>query len=264
MKRDPSLHISLSDLTKVLQETNINNKVGKAQAEFLLMICKPYSISTRTVEVKNKFIEDKVKKLLNSTRLDSDQFSKLIYTVRQRLRHRGITLIRPSSREWPYLKEVTNLALGFCSEFNLPVRKGCIEYITIGISKMNKFNVAKFVNLHESICETFLAIKEIEKDSDSELTDTLYKIYSEKILHQTGIFEDFKSEPEKYVAFVRAREQAKNLNVSLEIYIEAQFDALGFANGIPYPSQMYGTKATERLYKYLYKEGLKIDSNRIK
>ena len=36
-------------------------------------------------------------------------------------------------------------------------------------------------------------------------------------------------------------------------FLDAQFEALAWCNGLPEPSQMYNDKAIERYNKYLYK-----------
>lgn len=264
MKRDPSLHIKRSQLRELLETNNINHCVGKAQADLLLKICAPYSVVTRSVTVSTKRMEEKVKQIIQSTRLDSDRLSEIIYATRQRLKHQSVTRMKPNGKYWGTLKEITAHALDFCIQHQLTKRKGFLTYVEIGLSKMNKFNITKFLNLYEPICETYLATKELEKDEDPKLTQELYEQYSQTILNRTGIFEDFKDQPSKYIWFVKARRQAEDLNVSLEIYLEAQFEGLDFNNGIPYPSQLVGSKANERLTKYLYKYKLKLDKNRTK
>ena len=56
-------------------------------------------------------------------------------------------------------------------------------------------------------------------------------------------------------------QEAKNLGCDYDTWIEAQFDALSFCNGIPLPEQLFGMKAKERLMKYLYKYNISLDNN---
>lgn len=259
MQRDPSIHIKLSDLVHILKTKVFDKNLKPADLGMVLLKeCAPYSVSTRSVISSNLRVERKAKKLIHSSRLDSDLFSQLIYATRKSLKHRGITLIKPGSKDWDMVKEITTKALDFCLEFELGKREGFIQYIKIGISKMIKFNLNKFNGLHEIICETYSAIKEIEKDTDPELTKELYNYYSQEVIRVTGIFEPIDNDPEKYVYFVKARQLAEELNVSLDLYIEAQFDGLNFAKGIPHPVQLTGVNARQRLIRYLYKKGFKV------
>lgn len=258
MSRDPSLHIKKSELVRVISTLLPYNVDAESFTTQLMFRCLPYSVSTRSVVASTQRIEAKADKITKSTRFDSDMLSKLIYATRQRLKHRGISPIKAGSKEWDTLKEITSQALSFCNEFNIPKREGMIKYIEIGISRMSTFNINKFPSMHEAICKSYEALAEIEQDDDPKFTEVLYKIYSTYIMKQTGIFEDFKNDYEKYVFFVRARKQAKELNIALEDYMQAQFDGLDFVKGIPHPSQLSGAKANERLYKYLFKHGLKI------
>lgn len=42
------------------------------------------------------------------------------------------------------------------------------------------------------------------------------------------------------------------MGVKYKDYIRAQFNAMGFRNGIPHPAQLVGEKASERLTTYLF------------
>lgn len=264
MTKDPSLHIKRSDLYKIMADmlpkgVDYNNFV-----DVLLVKCAPLSISTRSVISSTIKSEKKFDRIQGSSRFDADLVAKLLHATRVRLKHKGVTQIKPSSKDWEMVKDLTKNIIDFCIDFNLPKREGAIAYLEIGLNKMNKYGLNKFSNLYESICDTYAAKLEIDQDSEPDITLQLYKIYSSNIMDQTGIFEDFKKEPEKYVWFVRARLQAKQLNMGLEEYIEAQFEGLDFARGIPHPSQLVGPKATERISRYLYKYNLKVDNNRTK
>ena len=127
--RIPSLHIKLSDLEKLL---------GKREANKLMKLCAPYSVSTRSAMITNNRLETKAEKLIKSSRLDSDLLSDLIYTIRKQMKHRGISRIKPGGKDWETVKEITSNALDFCNEFNLTRRKGFITYLEIGMAKINK------------------------------------------------------------------------------------------------------------------------------
>lgn len=255
--RDPSLHIKRSDLINIISTLLPDSYNHEIFVDRLIKLSAPHSVSSRSIHVPNNRIEKKVNKLIQSSRLDGDMFSNLLYLIRKKLRHVGVTQAKPGSKDWEAIKECAANAIEFCSEFDLEKKAGFQEYIKIGISKMKIFNIRKFPSLHEQISNTYQAMRIVKDDDEPEFTEFLYKEYSSTILTNTGIFEDMKSDPEKYSNFVLARKQAKKLNVALDLYMEAQFDGLSFTNGIPHPHQLHGVKATERLYKYLYKQNIK-------
>lgn len=261
--RDPSLHIKKSDLKKVLK--NIVNPFDNGLdhdklADMIFYQAKPYSVHSRTVTVTNDRIEKKAKKLVGASRLDADLLSQLIYARRKILKHRGISRIKPGGRDWEMVKEITAQALAFTNEFELTRKYGFTQYIDIGISKMQKFTLNKFPAMYEGICERYIALEEIKKDKDSEMTLEMYNGYCQRVLENTGIHEQLDKIPEKYVWFVRARQQAEDLNVSVNIYVKAQFEGLDFTKGKPHPVQMTGVKATDRVIRYCYKHDIKVTS----
>lgn len=262
MKRDPSIHISKSKLLDIITELQGSQKHGVVYSSEVLVdkifaMAKPHSIISRQVNVSSDRIEKKATRLLKSSRLDADLFARLIFAVRKQRKHRGISQIKPGGKDWDLVKEVTASALNFCEEFSLKKREGFIKYIEVGLTKMAKFNLSRFGNLYEPICETYEAIIEIEKDDNPSGTSELHDYYIRHIADCTGIYEDLKVLPEKYVWFVRARKEADRLKVPYAVYIKAQFSGLDFAKGIPHPVQLVGPKAILRVNRYSYKKNFK-------
>ena len=66
------------------------------------------------------------------------------------------------------------------------------------------------------------------------------------------------SNPDKYVWFVRAKYQAKDMGITNSTYMKAQFDGLDFVRGIPHPTQMVGEKARERVIRYAFKHNINV------
>lgn len=256
MKREPSIHITYSKFMEIGKRIGIKEDDLKE----LFRTSAPFSINSRTVTVSTKMIEKKVKGMLEASRSDTDLFSQLIYYRRKSRKHRGISMMKPGHRDWKTLKEITAYALDFCMEFELDRRKGFIEFIDIGLNKMNKFGINKFLGMYESICETYEAMQEIQADDNPEATKAMYLYYTREIAEKTGIFEKYEERPEQYVWFVRARKQSDELKINPNIYIKAQFAGLDFAKGIPRPVQLVGAKATERISRYAYERGIIADS----
>lgn len=257
--REPSLHIKWSDFKQVIGRVlgiEDDDQLEGLTSE-VFHIGKPLSIHTRTVTVSNERMERKTKKLLESSRRDADLLAQLIYAARQKLKHR-VRLIKPSSKDWPMVKEITAHALDFSNEFGFTRKSGFRKYLEVGISKMQKFALPKFLNMYEGICLTYQCMLEIQQDKDSEMTSEMYKLYSQRIIENTGIHDRLEELPDKYVWFVRAREEAKKMNISVKIYLNAQFAGLDFTKGIPHPTQLVGAKATERVIRYCYENEIKI------
>lgn len=258
--REPSLHIKWSDFKQVIGRVlgiEDDDQLEGLTSE-VFHRGKPYSINSRTVTITNDRMEKKAKKILESSRHDADLLAQIICKERQRLKHRGIKQIKPSSKDWGMVKEITAHAIDFCNEFNLVRRNGFIKYIRIGLSKMQIFALPKLLSMYEGICITYQSLLEIEKDKDSEMTSEMYKLYSQKIIENTGIHDRLEELPDKYVWFVRAREEAEKMNLSVKIYLNAQFAGLDFTKGIPHPTQLVGAKATERVIRYCFEHDIKI------
>jgi len=228
MKREPSLHITKSVLIQIYRDLGYGYYESVSMVDEIMMRAKAKSIHTRTITVSNDRLEKKANRQLSSSRADADLFAQLVYARRKAMKHRGISQIKPGSRDWEVLKEVTGHALDFCNEFDLPKRKGFIIYIDTSLSLIKKFILNKILSLHEAICNRYDAITEIEKDEDSEMTEVMYERYNKYIIENTGIFSNLKEIPEKYVYFVRAREESRRLNLSPKVYIDAQFKGLDF------------------------------------
>lgn len=258
MKREPGIHITKSTFK------NLMNQVGctSEQTDSVFSRAKVYAIHTRTITISSDRMEKKVKNLTQSSRLDADLFAKLIYARRKHLKHRGISQIKPASKEWATLKGITAKALNFVEEFDLNKREGFIEYINIGLERMKRYNLNRFVNLYEPICGTYQSKREIMMDDKPELTREMYNFYQRYVINETGILDKMDNVPDKYVWFVRANKQALDMGIDSTTYIKAQFSGLSFARGIPHPSQLVGDNAHERVVRYMYKEGINVGSKK--
>jgi len=274
MVRNPSLHITEDKLLLVLKEL-VNSKTIKVNTTYeklayqIFSLSRPYSIINRSINITNDRVDKKVCKLLSSSRLDSSIFANLLHLVRRQLKHKGIAPIRAGSKDWDSLKVITSQAIDFCNEFNLEKKEGFHKYIELGLKKMKKFGLVKFNNMYSGICETYQAELELAKDSDPDGTNALYKYYVGHIARKTGVVNEYDS-PDKYLCFMKVREEANRLGVDGVDYIKAQFYGLDFTGGIPDPLQLIGEKAIDRLNKYLFKfniktdDGFKLDIDKIK
>lgn len=268
LERDPSIHISKSKLMLVLKELvdagviNSNIALTDLAKRITLKSCR-YSLTNRSITITNDRLDKKVEKLNASLKEDSILFANTLYLLRKRKKHVGITLMTPTHKDWPMVKMVTELANDFSDGLGFDNRKtGYVEYINTAMEIMgNKIAINRFPSLHERICDEYQSKREASTDSNKEITETLCKLYNKKVLDMTGINEDIASKSDSLSYFVKASKTCKEYKVSPNVYMEAQFDGLAFTNTIPYPSQMAGDKAIERLIRYMGKMGIRSRGN---
>lgn len=257
-RRDPSLHIKASDLSKVLK--NIL-PIGVDAQEFtkaVLKASKSYAVNTRSISITTERVEKKANKILASSTKDADLMARAIYAVRISLKHKGIVQIKPTARDWGLVKEIANFATNFALDFNLNKRQAYINYIRIAAKKMKSFNISRIPSMNESISKTYEAELEINVDPNPDLTRYIHDYYRIKVGKKTGMLNKYTDDPERYVYFVRVAKVCKELGLKGEFYIDAQFAALDYRESYPEPPQLIGQKAKERLNKWLYEKNIKV------
>lgn len=156
------------------------------------------------------------------------------------------------------VRELANLATNFCIDFSLNKREGFSRYVELGASKMKSFNLSRLVNMHEAISKTHEALIEIGNDPTPKLSEDIHQYYRVTVAKKTGIINNFRDEPDKYVYFVRVAKLVTSLTVKYTYFIDAQFSAMEYRNSYPEPVQLIGQKSKERLNKWLFEKGIKI------
>jgi hypothetical protein len=257
MKREPSIHITEKNLIKIFNELMPKGVDTVGLVKQILTQGRKYSLTKRNILVNSKKVEKKMDKLILSDLEQAQLFSQLLIMTRKKNKHRGVAIIKPGSKDWSSIKECTKLANDFCEEFELPQRQGYVEYINTAMKIMTgRFNYHLFNSKQQQICETYGAIKEIEADEEPEQTKRFVIIYDGIIRTKIGTSFDYEKFPIKYAYFIKARMEAERMGVSYEVWIKAQFDGLGWTNGIPEPTALVGDKAEERLKKYMYQNNI--------
>lgn len=254
IKRIPSIHITqgvLRDILKVHLPFDVDNLVKE-----IMQAGKLYPLNHRKILATNQNLAKKAEKLNLSHTDKAMLFSQVLTMCRKQLRHVGINIIKPGSKDWLMIKEGAKLALSFCEDFDLPQKKGYTIYCNIGLEKMSKFALTKFNTLHPQICEAYKATLDM-KGISVEATERVHKLYRQKIIDRTGSCIDYSKTPEKYIYFSTVALKCKELGLSIEHYIQAQFEGLEWAQGIPEPTQLVGIKAEERLQRYMFKNKIK-------
>ncbi len=262
MGRDESIHIKRSDFMKLLEGFEKDGYIRmKAKYQFVdLLFQKASSLAptTRKINITNDRLEKKVTMLTSSIKGDALTFAKILVMTRKRRKHVGIQIIKEGSREWLMLKEVTKLANDFAEAWELPKKEAYTEYINIALEKMVKFSINKINSMHQSICETYEAKELMRTDNNLAITERALQYYNEKVNARIDFAIDYRKQPDKYMHFIEVAQICVNKGVTPEVYIEAQFEAFSYRDGIPDPAQMVNAKAEERLQKYLYENKPKI------
>jgi hypothetical protein len=279
MKREPSLHIRESDLVKVL--TRLFEVEGSPVkwdcsklAKSILKGGKKYALQHRNLLEKTAKSERQINKSTMSGGEDSQTFANLLLLCRRKAKHRGIALIKNTSRDWLIVKEATHLANQFAEEFGLTKKEAYTTYINIALSKMSKFSLIKLNSMHEAICREYECLAEISQDTHPHETEDAHNQYNMLLSEYGSLPQNWKKNPEKYSAFIKVVDICKENRIDIRAYIRAQFMGLEFAKSMPDPLQLVNDKALERWTKYAVKaieatpakQGrvIKIDFNKIK
>jgi len=256
--REPSIHITESKLAKVLE--SVLSVSGspikwdyKGLAKEILLRGKSYTLQSRKLLENNEKAAQRLHRIGLSTRDDAAVFANTLLMVRRRLKHKGLTLWKPESREWSTLKEITSLANSFCGDFELTRERGYVKYCEIALSKMQKFSLLKFASLQETITREYESLCLINQDTTPHITQALIDYYNKLLVEAGGTPIRYDLQPDKQAAFIKVVKEAKSLKVRPSLYVMAQFEGLAWAKRVPDPLMMLGEKAIERLNAFRIK-----------
>jgi len=230
----------------------------KALAQHIMGKAKVHSLNSRSVYVSNEKLLKKAEKVKLASRSDTGMFAQQLLLMRRKAKHRGLRLMKPGDTDWFNIKEVTKMATEFSNEFSMPTKIGYREYIQLGLGMMKNFSVFKFKSIHSAICNKYEAIQEIEQDKSPEDTKKIHDFYIAIISEKVGYTQSYINQPEKYIYFIKAKEEARSIGISYKEYIKAQFGAFEWKSGIPDPMQLTGVKARDRVQRYAFENGIKI------
>ena len=256
--RDPSIHCKLSDLSKILKK--ISPTFSEDVITDIAKALRKVSVDNRSVVISNDKLKKDMAKRLQSSKGDATLLADIIYSVRIKLKHKGVRKINMADRDWLQVKQLANLCNQFCEDFNLATRDGFIKYIEIGLPKLASMRsyIGKLINMYESISQEWDAVSSLKADGHPKDTLELHDAFINKIADRTGIFETFTNRPDKMLCFYRARGICDELSVDYQTFIDAQFEAFDWCSGIPTPESLTTDKAKERLNKYLYQNKISV------
>ena len=252
IKRSPSIHITKSQFEEILNTLEVDN----FPVEAFFVIARKEAINHRAVLVSNNKNTKKVSNILLASKGDAALVADILYATRIKLKHRGVRKINESnSREWANCKKLAEVCNTFCEDFKFDTREGFIKYIETGLKRMTDYRnvMQRLLSMQENITNQVEAELELKGDKDPGFTKDIHDEFIKRVASVTGIYESYEHQPEKYVHFLRIHNLMDEKDWNVFQFLDAQFEALAWCNGLPEPSQMYNDKAIERYNKYLYK-----------
>lgn len=250
--REPSIHITKSQFEEILNTLEVDN----FPVEAFFVIARKEAINHRAVLVSNNKNTKKVSNILLASKGDAALVADILYATRIKLKHRGVRKINESnSREWANCKKLAEVCNTFCEDFKFDTREGFIKYIETGLKRMTDYRnvMQRLLSMQENITNQVDAEIELKGDKDPGFTKDIHDEFIKRVASVTGIYESYEHQPEKYVHFLRIHNLMDEKDWNVFQFLDAQFEALAWCNGLPEPSQMYNDKAIERYNKYLYK-----------
>lgn len=251
-KRSPSIHITKSQFEEILNILEVDN----FPVEAFFVIARKEAINHRAVLVSNNKNTKKVSNILLASKGDAALVADILYATRIKLKHRGVRKINESnSREWANCKKLAEVCNTFCEDFKFDTREGFIKYLETGLKRMTDYRnvMQRLLSMQENITNQVEAELELKGDKDPGFTKDIHDEFIKRVASVTGIYESYEHQPEKYVHFLRIHNLMDEKDWNVFQFLDAQFEALAWCNGLPEPSQMYNDKAIERYNKYLYK-----------
>lgn len=258
-KREPSIHISRVTFSRIFKEV-MGRSLGDKFIDEFFYKARQSSLDHRSVVGENKKVQTQAIRRASGSIGDANLLADIIYSTRVQLKHIGVTKIKQTDAQWASVKELVPVVNEFCQKFGFEPRHGYIEFVTTGVKLMSQ---AKRVNynfcanwLHQRvnwIMDVYEAEKEVKEDKYPKFTREVYEHYTKEILDRVGINNTYDKNPQEYVWFVRARNLADEIGIDYETFVQAQFYALEFCNGIPKIEDLSNDKARQRVINYMAK-----------
>lgn len=262
--RDPGIHITESELAKILEQIWEGPPFAekgwqKELATKIVRLAKNKTLTSRSVTISSELIEKRVKKQLRANVGDTKMMADLIYKIRYRRGHRGIAKIKEGSAEYTKIKGLVEVCIQFCQDYELGKKEGFTIYLTLGLQRISSsLNIiTKLVNMAESISQIYQDELLIKDDNNKAETLEIIKYYSTLIVEQTGMVPNIESDPRKMARFVEVRKVTDEIDIPHQIYIDAQFQGLKWTDSYPEPNQLIGDKAIERVNKYMFENKIR-------
>ena len=261
--RDPSIHITKKKFESILAQL----EVSYFPIDQFFLMARRNSIDSRAVIIKNKADRKKANDIILAKHGDAYLAADILYSIRIKLNHRGVQKIKEGSVDWARCKELADICNEFCRVYDLETRSGFITYIETGIKvlKNSRNLLTSLISKSEyvfSYYDSYHKVSEYMSNSSIKREiEEIHNYYTGYIAKYTGIYESFMENPEKVLHLCKLRDILKENHWDYKEYINAQFDALSFCNGIPSIENIYKPKAIGWFNKYLFKNNYTQDSD---
>ena len=250
MKRDPSIHLRLSDLISILHDIGIDSPEDTA-AVILDKAHRHATQLTHRVLVKpSTRTKNKVANVsANSATPDIDLFQSILNGHRHSLKHNYISQITPSSADYTILQTVVKIADKFCQQFTYTSKNmGYIMFCKHVFTLIRKDFTLSKIKYH---AERIFALEEAsvvsQQDPTPSDTATVASLYSSFLTKHTPIVRYYNKNDSEWVHFVHTKTMANTHKAKYVDWIEAQFDYFVNVIGtVPNYSQLYNAGAIER------------------
>lgn len=269
VKREPSIHITKTQFLELWKK--VDYPISEEFVIKFFMMARKYSLDHRSVLPNTKKQIQNVSSRTTSTVGDANLLADTIYSIRIKLKHVGVTKIKQTDSQWAWIKQLVSVVNDFCNNFNLKKRQGYIAFVETAIdlltssTKRANYNfIAKWMlDKNNWIIDRYQAKVDLTNDPYPQETQYIHNRYCNIVLDKTGILNNYIKDPSLYIHFLRAREEADSRKVDYDTYIDAQFEALSFCNGIPKIEDLYGEKATQRLISYVSKYNIQLNQENV-
>lgn len=266
MKKDPTIHVTKSDLIRILERVCVfdgaddHRSQVEGLADGIFKYARNYQIRTRSIVVGTEAQRKKTtKRSAAKSPLSPERMLRILNAERVKHNHRTIAPIRQGDSAWTMLIEVARDAYEFAEQFDIvPRERGYHWYVDMGLRLIGKnYGINKFKYHKETIYARKGVELLIEQDPDKGAT-ALFQATWEKI-HSKHSSAVIKLGDMDRVHFIYGRVEAAKQKAAFAAWIQAQFDQLAFLNALPLLSQLYGDNAIKRYRESLLKKGRKKD-----
>lgn len=242
-KKDPTIHIKLSDLEKVLTHFKSDIKAYK-----FFEVASKYNITNRHIIKTTQKSRNKIKRLQDTNEVNVNRFQDKLIRARKQRNHRGITVIKEGDSSYILLREVATIALEFCKTFELGTEKGFSIYISMVLDKSKLFSLSKFKSFKSYVFEKYTQVCIVQDDDSPKRTEEFYNIYLDCV-EEKGV-KDYELSEIEGANMVLGRQQADRLKANYYDYIQAQFEGMKGLAEIPPLGSFHGIHATSRYKMY--------------
>lgn len=266
MDREPSIHVTRSVFLSIVKDLGI--KLSKPNLDRIMKAARELSADNRTMIAKAN--QTRQVRKTEGTIKEANLVAEIIYGIRVKLRHVGVTKIKQSDSTWGQVRELVPTLNQFCEKYDLSQRRGYIDFLSLGIELMSKSKRANYnycaswmLKHADYITSTYEANNMVKEDPYPQNTRELLSLYQTRVMEMSGMYVDYTKNTKEYTHFIGARQLADKWGIDYETFVDAQFASLEFCKGIPRIYDLDNEKAEQRLAQYIAKNGIQVHRSTI-